>query len=81
MTFYTLEEVNKHNTKESCWIVANNNVYNVTTFVSSHPGGIFAILSKAGEDTTKQFDWHSVHAKGLWKLYKIGKIKKSRCCF
>jgi cytochrome b involved in lipid metabolism len=79
MTFYTLEEVNEHNTEESCWVVSNNNVYDVTTFISRHPGGKFAILSKAGENATTQFAWHSTRAKGLWKLYKIGKIK--RCCF
>ena len=33
MTFYTLEEVANHNTKESCWIVANNNDYDATNFI------------------------------------------------
>jgi len=80
MTFYTLEEVNEHNTRESCWVVANNNVYDVTKFITSHPGGKFTILSKAGKDVTKYFAWHSRHAKGLWKSYKIGEIKRI-CCF
>jgi len=80
MTFYTREEVNKHNTNESCWIVANNNVYDVTKFITSHPGGKFAIFSKAGKDVTKYFRWHSGHAKGLWQSYKIGELKR-RCCF
>jgi len=82
MTFYTVEEVSKNNTKERCWVVANNNVYDVTKFISSHPGGEFVILSKAGVDVTKIFKWHSNHAKELWKPYKIGKLKiLSNCCF
>ena len=82
MTFYTQEEVCKHNTNESCWLIANNNVYDATAFINRHPGGKFVILSKAGTDVTKHFAWHSVRAKGLWKTYKIGKIKKSSggCC-
>ena len=82
MTFYTVEEVSENNTKESCWIVANNNVYDVTKFISHHPGGKFVILSKAGTDVTEIFKWHSTHAKELWKPYKIGKLKiPSNCCF
>ena len=82
MTFYTVEEVCEHNTKDSCWVIANNNVYDVTKFVNRHPGGKFPILSKAGTDTTKHFAWHSAHAKELWKQYKIGTLKiPSKCCF
>ena len=82
MTFYTIEEVSEHNTKDSCWIVANNNVYDVTKFISRHPGGKFPILSKAGTDTTNHFDWHSTHAKELWKSYKIGELRiYTKCCF
>ncbi len=84
MTFYTLQEVSQHNTEDSCWVVANNNVYDTTDFIRRHPGGKFAILSKAGTDVTKHFKWHSDHAKQLWALYKIGEIGEittSCCCF
>ena len=80
MIFYTKEEVAKHTTKESCWIIAHNNVYNATEFINHHPGGKFVILSKAGTDVTKHFKWHSSHAKELWKKYKIGEIKTSNSC-
>ena len=54
----------------------------ITHKKSAYPGGKFVILSKAGTDVTKHFAWHSVHAKGLWKTYKIGEIQKSSggCC-
>jgi cytochrome b involved in lipid metabolism len=80
MTFYTIEEVRKNNTVESCWIIANKNVYDVTTFLSRHPGGKFCILSKAGTDCTKYFDWHSVSGKESWESYKIGEIKCAANC-
>ena len=80
MIFYTKEEVATHTTKESCWFIAHNNVYNVTEFINRHPGGKFVILSKAGMDVTKHFKWHSSHAKELWKKYKIGEIKTSDSC-
>ena len=70
--FYTREEVSEHNTKESCWIIANNIVYDATTYVNKHPGGSFVILSKAGTDVTKHFEWHTKHAKKLWDKRKIG---------
>uniref|UniRef100_A0A6C0C379 Cytochrome b5 heme-binding domain-containing protein n=1 Tax=viral metagenome TaxID=1070528 RepID=A0A6C0C379_9ZZZZ len=83
MTFYTLEEVGQHNTKDSCWVVVNNTVYDATNFIQHHPGGKFAILSKAGMEVSKQFKWHSNHAKQLWKLYKIGEISNPTkiCCY
>lgn len=81
-TFYTREEVSEHNTKESCWVIANNIVYDATTYVNKHPGGKFAILSKAGTDVTKHFEWHTKHAKKLWDKRKIGLVPQqpTNCC-
>jgi len=52
----TMEEVAKHVTKEDCWVVLHNNVLNVTSFLSQHPGGELAILTFAGKDATAEFD-------------------------
>lgn len=32
-------QVASHNTQANCWVIYNNKVYNVTGFVSRHPGG------------------------------------------
>ncbi|KAH7398495.1 mitochondrial cytochrome-like protein b2 [Pyrenochaeta sp. MPI-SDFR-AT-0127] len=48
-------EVAKHNNKKSCWIVLDSNVYDVTSFVSEHPGGAPIILRNAGTDATEEF--------------------------
>lgn len=79
---YTREEVNENNTKESCWIIANNIVYDVTSYINKHPGGKFAILSKGGTDVTKHFAWHTKRAKKLWDKRKIGIVphQSKNCC-
>lgn len=35
----TSAQVASHNTQSNCWVIYNNKVYNVTTFVSRHEGG------------------------------------------
>merc|ERR1712179_721180 len=53
---YSMEEVAKHTTKSDCWVVLHNRVLDVTSFLSSHPGGELAILTFAGKDATAEFD-------------------------
>merc|ERR1719235_2167866 len=53
---YSLEEVAKHNTKSDCWVVVNGEVLNVTSFLSSHPGGELAIVTFAGKDASEEFN-------------------------
>jgi len=53
----TKEEVAKHNSKASCWVILNHNtVLDVTNFLKDHPGGELAILTFAGKDATEEFD-------------------------
>ncbi|PWY85998.1 hypothetical protein BO70DRAFT_333933 [Aspergillus heteromorphus CBS 117.55] len=63
MSFLTREEVEKHSTRESCWVAIHGSVYDVTDFIDSHPGGAHVILRCAGKDATADFD--SVHDKEL----------------
>ena len=71
---YSWNEISKHNTRESCWIVAHKKVYDVTEFISDHPGSSNAILKHAGKDCSVDFDFHSYSTQKLWKKYYIGKI-------
>jgi L-lactate dehydrogenase (cytochrome) len=56
MKTYTLNDVKQHNQKNDCWIVIKNKVYDVTEFLSEHPGGSGIILSVSGNDATEFFD-------------------------
>lgn len=52
---YTVAEVAKHNTGTDCWSVVNGNVYDLTPYVSSHPGGANVIKAICGKDGTAAF--------------------------
>jgi len=43
-------EIESHNTAKSCYVILGNNVYDVTDFLDSHPGGADLVLEYAGKD-------------------------------
>lgn len=75
---YTLTDVAKHDTKSDCWLVIENNVYNVTSFIDQHPGGE-EILKGCGKDATSLFNRVRDHAENsassLLPPYLIGTLK------
>jgi hypothetical protein len=44
---YTMAKVRENNSASSCWSAINGNVYNLTKWISSHPGGASAISGLA----------------------------------
>ncbi|BCS29027.1 FMN-dependent alpha-hydroxy acid dehydrogenase [Aspergillus puulaauensis] len=58
-------EISNHNTPDDCWIVVDNQVWDVTNFLDKHPGGSTIILKYAGRDATKAYS--EVHTPGLLK--------------
>ncbi|KAI7907968.1 uncharacterized protein BX663DRAFT_492586 [Cokeromyces recurvatus] len=77
---YTLKEVSKHTTVDSCWVIYQNKIYDVTEFIQDHPGGDDLILDYAGNDVTKvmkdvlEHD-HSDAAYEILSDYCIGSLK------
>lgn len=51
---YTIEQVKSHNSKDDCWTIINDSVYDITSYVERHPGGD-EILKACGEDATTLF--------------------------
>lgn len=49
------QELSKHNKVEDCWIAIDGKVYDVTSFLETHPGGVARIIKYAGTDATKAF--------------------------
>jgi cytochrome b involved in lipid metabolism len=52
---FTLAEVAAHSTQGDCWLAINGMVYDVTSFIATHPGGE-AILEGCGKDATSLFN-------------------------
>jgi cytochrome b involved in lipid metabolism len=76
LRYYTMKEIQNHNTEESAWIVAGEDIYNVTHYVRQHPGGKQSILKKTGgaKDCTQDLLFHSKNGRDMWKKYHIGKV-------
>jgi hypothetical protein len=53
---YTMERVRANGTTSSCWTVISGNVYDLTKWISAHPGGSGAIASLCGTDGTSAFN-------------------------
>lgn len=53
---YTMADVAAHATKESCWSAVRGNVYDLTLWIGSHPGGERAIIGLCGKDGTSAFE-------------------------
>ena len=43
------ELIASHNSSDSCWVIVNDIVYDVTDFLDHHPGGSNSILRYAGK--------------------------------
>ena len=44
----TYEELDKHNAEGNSWILIKGRVYDVSDYVTFHPGGVDAIMQHAG---------------------------------
>ena len=55
MPYFTLAEVAKHGTQDSCWAAVDNGVYDLTEWIGSHPGGPQRILNLCGTDASAAF--------------------------
>eukprot|EP00172_Hildenbrandia_rubra_P001963 Plantae.Rhodophyta-Hildenbrandia_rubra.ctg2606.p1 GENE.Plantae.Rhodophyta-Hildenbrandia_rubra.ctg2606~~Plantae.Rhodophyta-Hildenbrandia_rubra.ctg2606.p1 ORF type:complete len:614 (+),score=116.95 Plantae.Rhodophyta-Hildenbrandia_rubra.ctg2606:74-1843(+) len=72
---FTMEEIEKHSTEESAWIVVDEKVYDATPFLKDHPGGAASIVMNAGADATEEF--HAIHSDKATEMledYLIGSL-------
>jgi len=51
----TMKDVAANNTSKSCWSAIDGNIYDLTRWIKSHPGGSSAITFLCGTDGTKAF--------------------------
>ena len=55
-TGVTAEQVRVHDTAADCWAIVGTGVYDLTTWISEHPGGSEPIEGMCGVDATAAFD-------------------------
>jgi delta8-fatty-acid desaturase len=73
---FTLAQVAEHNTKDDCWIVVDERAYDITRFVSKHPGGVGPVLNMAGKDATDVFaNYHAARVyKTMLPAFLVGEV-------
>jgi hypothetical protein len=65
----TRAEVSNHASREDCYTIIGDKVYNVTSWIAKHPGGAEAILGLCGKDGTVPFtEQHGGTAKAQTTL-------------
>ncbi|KAL5342549.1 FMN-dependent dehydrogenase-domain-containing protein [Aspergillus crustosus] len=69
-------EISSHKMPNDCWIVVDNQVWDVSDFLEKHPGGPSIILKYAGRDATKAYS--EVHTPGLLKAELAAEQYKGR---
>lgn len=52
---FTLSQVAAHATERDCWSAIGDSVYDLTSWVSRHPGGSRSILNLCGKNGTDMF--------------------------
>jgi cytochrome b involved in lipid metabolism len=76
-------ELAKHNSSQSCWLLISGKIYDVTTYLNSHPGGEGEILKTCGTDATIIYDnrdgtgSHSSRARSMLTDYYIGDLNQT----
>lgn len=78
-TGYTMAQVRANNTARSCWTAIDGVVYDLTRWISNHPGGSGAILFLCGTDGTNAFSaQHQNQARPAVRLdsYRLGPLNK-----
>ncbi|XP_078434743.1 uncharacterized protein LOC144705788 [Wolffia australiana] len=71
------EEVTRHTSAKDCWVVIHGKVYDVSQFLSDHPGGEDMLLhASSSGDATQSFEdvGHSSSAKKRMSNYLIGEL-------
>ena len=74
---YTFEDVARHDAPDDAWCVVHDVVYDITHWISKHPGGSIPLRQYAGRDMTDAFNaYHGPSGKAARTLraYAIGDL-------
>jgi cytochrome b involved in lipid metabolism len=72
---FTWEELAELNERRNVHVAVRGKVYDLTTFVDSHPGGIYQMLLGAGRDVTQLFEmYHDFSVYKVLEKYYVGEL-------
>ena len=80
LTKLTLDEVKNHDSGTSCWSIVYGNVFDLTKWITKHPGGAAVIRAICGKDGSDAFEGqHAGQGKPANQLsnYYLGKLGES----
>jgi hypothetical protein len=77
--YFSRAQVASHNAPGDMWLTANGVVYDVSRFLKRHPGGEASLLSRAGQDASRDYAFHSKQAQRQWERLAVGRV--SACPF
>ncbi|KAJ2989042.1 hypothetical protein NUW58_g3669 [Xylaria curta] len=66
------QEIASHCSPSSCWIVVDDKVYDVTSYLNEHPGGSAVLVKQGGTDATAEF--RKIHSPDV-----LGYLPKDAC--
>jgi cytochrome b involved in lipid metabolism len=85
-----MTEIAKHNKASNCWMLISGNVYDITPFFGSHPGGNATMEATCGTNATDAYmtkdpnatstnsgSNHSSNARNMLKDYYLGKFNEN----
>jgi fatty acid desaturase/predicted heme/steroid binding protein len=73
---FSWKDVAQHNKADDAWISVDGNVYDVTAWKASHPGGVDILLIAAGRDCSILFKtYHSDAVYSLLPKFLVGTLR------
>ena len=71
LKIYNVKEFIKHNNKESCWVLMDKYIYDVTVFLADHPGSYKILFKCCGKDCTKGYKDKGIDEAHTKKSHKM----------
>ena len=78
---FTMQEVAQHNAQSDCYVAYQGTVYNITSYLPNHPGGIRKATQMCGQNIDTFSDQHSggsfssPQAQEMLASFEVGKLR------
>ena len=71
----SMKEVKKHYKRNDCWIVIENQVYDITNYIKRHPGGDIILKAAGNDGTAYHYQYHPyLNIQSLLRACHLGAV-------